>query len=393
MSKKQCKNKKECKPCIVKEKIAQFKETKVGLFIAKFPEVVVGPLMMLWVFILIVIATNGLGLIKSTDFLKLGTISIKWYAVFILTGIIFAALFAYYEYPKLGISRDTLTDALLIIVPLSILGTRLYYVFSTWSEGHYKTLIDVLNLTDGGLAIHGGIITAILSVIVFAKIKKINPLYFFDVLVMGLLIGQIIGRWGNFINQEAHGPEVGNSWVFKALVPGFVKKNMVIGGVTYHPTFLYESFLNFVILVFLLVIRRFKVLKVGDSLGIYLIYYGIIRGLVIEPMRQDQLMIGDQPLNIWSSLLIFTLGGIVYLVVKYLVGKKLPYYYDLAITENRYLKGLEGRAYQKSLREEKKKANQARVKAEKERYQVSDEEIIAELNKLEEDRKKQDNND
>ena len=135
--------------------------------------------MMLWVFILIVIVTNGLGLIKSTDFLKLGTISIKWYAVFILTGIIFGAIYAYYEYPKLGISRDTLTDALLIIVPLSILGTRLYYVFSTWSEGHYKTLIDVLNLTDGGLAIHGGIITAIVSVIIFAKIKKINPLYFF----------------------------------------------------------------------------------------------------------------------------------------------------------------------------------------------------------------------
>ena len=89
----------------------------------------------------------------------------------------------------------------------------------------------------------------------------------------------------------------------------------------------------------------------------------------------------------------FTLGGIIYLVVKYLVFKKLPYYYDLAITENRYLKGLEGRAYQRSLKEEKKKANHARIKAEKERYQVSDEEIIAELNKLEEDRKKQDNND
>ncbi|HHT81913.1 MAG TPA: prolipoprotein diacylglyceryl transferase [Acholeplasmataceae bacterium] len=393
MSKKECKDKKECKPCIIKEKINKFKETKVGAFLFKFPEVVIGPLMMLWVFILIVIATNGLGLIKSTDAIRIGTLSIKWYAVFILTGIIFASAFAYYEYPKLGISRETLTDGLLIIVPLSILGTRLYYVFSTWSEHNYKTIIDVLNLTDGGLAIHGGIITAILSVLVFAKIKKINPFYFFDVLVMGLLIGQIIGRWGNFINQEAHGPEVGNSWVFNSLVPGFVKKNMEISGVTYHPTFLYESFLNFIFLVFLMVIRRFRVLKVGDSLGLYLIYYGIIRGAVIEPMRTDQLMIGSQPLNIWASLLLFSLGGIIYLVVKYLVFKKLPYYYDLAIDENLYLKGLEGRQYQKNIKEEKKKAKQKRIEAEQARYQASDEEIIAELNKLEEERKKQDKND
>jgi hypothetical protein len=168
---------------------------------------------------------------------------------------------------------------------------------------------------------------------------------------------------------------------------------MEISGVTYHPTFLYESFLNFIFLVFLMVIRRFRVLKVGDSLGLYLIYYGIIRGAVIEPMRTDQLMIGSQPLNIWASLLLFSLGGIIYLVVKYLVFKKLPYYYDLAIDENLYLKGLEGRQYQKNIKEEKKKAKQKRIEAEQARYQASDEEIIAELNKLEEERKKQDKND
>jgi phosphatidylglycerol:prolipoprotein diacylglycerol transferase len=383
---------KECKPCKVKQKIEQFKETKVGQFIMRVPEVVIGPLMMLWVFILIVIATRGLGLIPQTEVFKIGSISVQWYAAFILTGIIFAAIYGYYEFPKIGISRDTLTDGLLVIVPLSILGTRLYYVIFD-SQSTYRTLMDVLDLTDGGLAIHGGIITAIISVFVFAKIKKTRVWYFLDVLVIGFLIGQTIGRWGNFINQEAYGPAVENSWIFHNLVPKFVKINMEIRGITYHPTFLYESFLNFIFLVFLLVIRKFKVLKVGDSLGLYLIYYGFIRGVIIEPLRQDPLYIGTLKVNIWLSLILFVGGGILFLVLKYIFVKNLPYYYDLAITDKLYLKGLEGREYKRKLKEEKRKLKEERIKAEQEKYQVPDEEIIAELNKMEANRKKDESND
>lgn len=390
MSKNKKKNKKQPKKVgPIREKIEQFKETKVGAFIAKFPEVVVGPLMLLWVFILIVIATNGLGIIKSTSAITIGSIHIKWYAVFILTGIVFAAIYGYYEYPKLGISRDTLTDGLLIIVPLSILGARLFYVIFD-PKGSYKNFIDVINLTDGGLAIAGGIIVAVVSVIVFAKIKKINPFYFFDVLAIGLLIGQIIGRWGNFINHEAHGPAVENSWIFHNLVPKFVKENMVIGGTTYHPTFLYESFLNFVFVVFLIVIRKFKVFKVGDSIGLYLIYYGLIRGIVIEPLRTDPLYIGSLKVNIWLPVTVFAVGGLIYLILKNVLAKKLPYYCDLAITDNLYLKGLEGKEYKKKQKEARKKERQKRIKAEQERYQVSEEEIIEELNKMEQKRKKND---
>lgn len=401
MSKKKKKNKnkkvkkiqkeEECKVCIVKVKYNQFKETKFGQFIFKFPEVVAGPLMLLWVFILIVIATRGLGTFPlgyNGNAFTLGSITVKWYAIFILTGIIFAAIYGYYELPKLGISRDTLTDGLLIIVPLSILGTRLYYVIFD-SDRTYTSLIDILNITDGGLAIHGGIITAIISVIIFSKVKKIRMWSVFDVLVVGFLIGQIIGRWGNFTNQEAYGPEVGNSWVFHNLVPKFVKRNMLIPetGLVHHPTFLYESFLNFVFLIFLIVIRRFKVFKVGDFLGLYLIYYGIIRGAVIEPLRQDPLFIGSLKVNIVFSLALFGGGGALYLLFKYIFAKKLPFYYDLTITENLYLKGLEGREFKKKQKEEKRLAKEARKKAEKEKYQVPDEEIIAELNEMENERK------
>lgn len=378
-----------------KDAINKIKESKFGQFVIRFPEVVIGPLMLLWVFILIVIATNGLGLIdpaKQGNAISLGSLSIKWYAIFILTGIIFAAIYGYYEFPKLGISRNTLTDGLLVIVPLSIIGTRLYYVL--FSGATYDSFLEVINLTDGGLAIHGGIITAIISVIVFAKIKKLNPLYFFDILVIGFLIGQVIGRWGNFLNQEAHGPAVSeSSWVFYNLVPAFVRNNMNIGGTTYHPTFLYESFLNFIALVSLLVVRRFRLLKVGDSLGIYLIVYGLIRGLVIEPMRTDPLYIGSFKVNILFSLSIFAGGGVIYLLVKNIFFRNIPFYYDLAISENLYLKGLEGREYNKKQKEVLKAEKAERIKKEEMKYSASDDEIIEELNKMEEERHHQETDD
>lgn len=355
----------------------KLKESKFGQFIRKYPEVVVGPLMLLWVFILIVIATNGLGTIDSSKegtAFSIGSFSIKWYAIFILTGIIFAAIYGYYEFPRIGISRNTLTDGLLFIVPLSILGSRLYYVIFD-PVGGYNSLWDVLDFTRGGLAIHGAIITAVILVIIFAKIKKKSIWNFFDILVIGFLIGQIIGRWGNFINQEAHGPEVVNSWVFRSLVPGFVKKNMEIGGVTYHPTFLYEGFLNFIVLVFLVTIRRFRALKVADGLGIYLVLYGVIRGLIIEPLRTDPLIIGGLKVNIVFSLALFGGGGLLFLILKYIFVKDLPFYYDLAINENLYTKGQEGREFRKRKKEELKKIRDKRNSEDDPTLLVSEEQV------------------
>lgn len=335
-----------------------FMDSKFMQFVKKFPEVVAGPLMILWVFILIVIGTGGLNEVNPIA-LSLGTLQIRWYAIFILTGIIFAAIYGYYEFPKLGVSRNDLTDGLLAIVPLSIIGARLYFVL--FSTVKYDSLWDVINITTGGLAIHGAIITAIISVLVFAKIKKISVWNFFDILVIGFLIGQVVGRWGNFMNQEAYGGIVSeSSWVFHNLVPNFIKKNMEVNGNFHHPTFLYESFLNFVVVVGLIVIRRFRVLKVGDSLGIYLIAYGLIRGLIIEPMRTDPLYIGSLRVNVIFSIVLFGVGGILYLILKRFLVKDLPFYYDLAIEANLYDKGLEGKEYRKSQKEEAKKNNKTK---------------------------------
>ncbi len=357
-----------------------FMETKFMKFVKKFPEVVAGPLMMIAVFILIVIATRGLGLIPSKIAIKIGSLEIAWYAIFILTGIVFAAIFGYYEFPRIGISRNNLTDGLLVIAPLAILGTRLYYVIFDSNET-YSSIWEVLNFSRGGLAIHGAIIVSIIGVIVFAKVKKTRVWQVFDILVIGLLIGQIIGRWGNFINQEAHGPLVENSWVYNGLVPNFVKKNMFIDSTTIpnHPTFLYEGYLNFIVLMALLVIRRFRLLKTGDNLGIYLIAYGIIRGVIIEPMRTDPLYIGPWKVNIVFSLILFVGGGALYLILKYIFVRDLPFYYDLAIDENLYDKGLEGRDFRRRKKEELKKIRAKRES--EEQIKITEEQITSEATK------------
>ena len=137
-----------------------FMETKFMKFVKKFPEVVAGPLMMIAVFILIVIATRGLGLIPSKIAIKIGSLEIAWYAIFILTGIVFAAIFGYYEFPRIGISRNNLTDGLLVIAPLAILGTRLYYVIFD-SNKTYSSIWEVLNFSRADNPIHAIIVAIV----------------------------------------------------------------------------------------------------------------------------------------------------------------------------------------------------------------------------------------
>lgn len=315
------------------------KNNKFFDFINKNKEFPVALLMIVAVFLLIIIASRGFSTPPySPVAIKIGTIEIAWYAIFILTGIIFAAIMALYESRKIGLSKSSLYDGILVIVPLSILGARLYYVlFDPNKANNYHSFIDVINITSGGLAIHGAIIVAFIGTIIFCKIKKVNFWAMADLLVIGFLIGQIIGRWGNFFNQEAHGGVLSTtSFMFKIL-PNFIKEQMYLHGPQglnyYHPTFLYESGLNLIALVFFLIIRRFKVLKVGDTLAIYLMWYGLMRGLIIEPMRTDPLYIGGfggVRVNILLSLVLLFGGGLILLIVKYSVPKlrKMPYYYD-----------------------------------------------------------------
>lgn len=266
--------------------------------------------------------------------LDLGFAQIQWYAVFILTGITLAAILAYIEFKRVGWNPDELLDALLIAVPLSIVGSRLYYVAFD-PDPSYSSFLDVINLTNGGLSIHGAVITAFIFVIIWTKVKKRSFWILADILAIGFLVGQIVGRWGNFMNREAYGPIVENSFIFEML-PAFIKNNMFIGGVYRHPTFLYEGFWNFAGLVFLLVARRKRWFKVGDMMGLYLFWYGLGRGAIIEPLRiqghpTDALRIFGLPANILFSLTLFMLGGIAIILAKHFVIKDQKYYVDMLV--------------------------------------------------------------
>ena len=356
---------------------SKFKEGFLN-FVKKYPVFIGMIVAIIYLIILIAIATKGFSL-DHTKYcsvaFSIGKLDVAWYAIFILSGIIVAAFWGMYEFPRIGVKRNDLYDGLLAIIPLSIIGARLYYVIFD-NQGVYNSFVDVINIRDGGLAIHGAVLTALISAIVFAKIKKINVLKIFDVVVIGFLIGQIFGRWGNFMNREAFGSAVTPNWFFN-LTPKFIRNNMVIdvpkAGMVNQPTFLYESFLNFLLLSILLVIRRcdckvFKV-RVGDIFAIYLIGYGLIRGGFIEWLRTDPLHIGGARINIILPLVLAGLA-VIFMIVKNRVPKfreMAPYYMDVVEEMNLYEKGLEGKEARKARKVEEKRQKAKRRNDRKER--------------------------
>lgn len=303
-------------------------------FLSKFPELYLIPIFILVFVSLLAIATKGFNpdaVPYDNNMIKLGSFEVKWYAVFIVTGIIYAVIISIKEVEKLKMSKNDIFDGVLIIVPLSIIGSRLYYV-ATAKDANIESFLDIINITQGGLAIHGAIITAAISTIILCHIKKINVFKIMDLVAIGFLIGQILGRWGNFMNQEAHGPEIGSTSGFLGQFPfaPFITEQMKIGGNYYHPTFLYEGTLNFVILMIILIIRRFRLLKIGDTFFMYIIWYGLVRGLLIEPIRTDPLYIFGLKVNILFSLTLFAGGGVILLILKYFLLPDLPFYYDVS---------------------------------------------------------------
>jgi phosphatidylglycerol:prolipoprotein diacylglycerol transferase len=269
--------------------------------------------------------------------LDLGFAQVQWYAVFILTGLSIAAFLAYEEFKRVGWNPDLLFDALLWAVPLSIVGSRLYYVIFD-PNPNYDTFMDVINITNGGLSIHGAVITAFIFVFFFTRKKKISFWLLADILAVGFLIGQIVGRWGNFMNQEAYGPQIQSEFIL-SLLPPFIEDQMVIGGIIHHPTYLYEGLWNFAGLIFLLVARRKRWFKVGDMMGLYLIWYGLGRGAIIEPLRTggdpgDALRMFGLPTNVILSLTLFMLGGAALIVAKHYLIKDQKYYLDMLVTSH-----------------------------------------------------------
>lgn len=244
-------------------------------------------------------------------FLQIGPISIAWYAVFIITGAIIAYNLAQRKFQQMGYDKKVLEDFGFFLLPVALIGARTWYVLFEWKT-YSKNPIDIIMVNQGGLAIHGGLIAGLLFGIYYFRKHKINVLRAADMTLPFMMIAQAIGRWGNFMNQEAYGPVVSESYY--NYFPKFIKDMMFINGNYHAPTFLYESvgnIIGFILIYF--VYKKFGRRKYGDLAFAYLAYYGMIR-FYIEGLRTDSLMLFNFRIAQIISLIMILIGVIGILI-------------------------------------------------------------------------------
>ena len=257
---------------------------------------------------------EGLGLsldINDTLFEINGT-KIYMYGFCIILGIVISLILCKKDDGKYNIKFQEILDLAVFVLPVSIISARLYYV--VFNLNYYaQNLKEIFNIRNGGLAVYGGIIGAIITIIVFCKIKRIKVLDMLDYLAPYLALGQAIGRWGNFFNQEAHGIETQS-----ILRMGLIENGKYI---QVHPTFLYESICTFTIFVFLYKISKKR--KYGGQIAyLYFFLYGIVRA-AIEGLRTDSLMIGNFRVSQLISIGMATIFGCILLYKSFYQKKGL----------------------------------------------------------------------
>ncbi len=226
-------------------------------------------------------------------------IDIMWYGVLIGIGFVLATIISYIRAPKLGIKPDSFIDVIIFLIPAAIIGARAYYVIFNW-EMYSSDLKQIFNIRNGGLAIHGGILLGILAVYLACRKDKENFKDMLDLCAPVLALGQAIGRWGNFFNEEAHGTATNLPWA------------QIIDGVGYHPTFLYESIWCFMIFLFLIWFTSHKRSFSGQILCMYFMLYSFER-FFVESLRTDSLMIGPLRQAQVISIVLF-IGALIFYI-------------------------------------------------------------------------------
>lgn len=247
----------------------------------------------------------GINLQINNVAFSIGDYHIYWYGIIIGIGFILAFIYALANLKRFKIPSDKFLDCVIVGLITAIIGARLYYVFFSW-DFYISHPEKIFAIHDGGLAIYGGIIGALLGGCIVAKILKLNIHAILDVAALGFLIGQGIGRWGNFVNQEAFGTETDLPW-------GMMSENT--GGVTVHPCFLYESLwclLGFILLhIFSKKFRKYD----GQIFLLYLVWYGFER-MIVEGLRTDSLYTPFLNLRVSQILsAVVMIVGIVLLIV------------------------------------------------------------------------------
>lgn len=243
--------------------------------------------------------------------LDIGPFEIRWYGIIMATAFMIGTLLAYSRASRAGIDPDHIISIITIIIPSAIIGSRLYYVIFNWSE-YIRDPISILAVWHGGLAIHGGIIGGVFAGLWYVRKYHLSAWNIADVLAPSLIIGQAIGRWGNFINQEAHGGPVSKEFI--SAFPAFIQNQMFIEEQYYHPAFLYESLWDFS--VFLVLTYYWSKRKVqGEVAALYLILYSVGR-FFIEGLRTDSLMLGPYRVAQLISLFLIIAGTLIFYLRK-----------------------------------------------------------------------------
>ncbi|MCM3567439.1 prolipoprotein diacylglyceryl transferase [Neobacillus mesonae] len=220
----------------------------------------------------------------------LGPIPVHWYGVIIGSGLALGLYIAIREANRRKLPQDTFADLMLWAIPIAIISARIYYVIFEW--GYYSQHpADIPKIWGGGIAIHGALIGAVITTIIFTRKRGISFWKLADIAAPSIILGQAIGRWGNFMNQEAHGREVTRSFLENLHLPDFIVNQMYINGTYYHPTFLYESVWDFAGFILLMLLRKVN-LRRGELFLSYVIWYSIGR-FFVEGMRTDSLMLGS----------------------------------------------------------------------------------------------------
>lgn len=277
--------------------------------------------------------------------------NIYWYGAIIAAGFLLAVIYGLYIAPRFGMDPDKITDAIFVVVPMAILGARMYYVIFNpavcfQADGSFS-LLRMIAFWDGGLAIYGGVIATVVTAVIYCRVRKLDFWSGMDVTVYGLLIGQLVGRWGNFVNVEAYGGLTELPWRMcsssianELWRDGFLEteqmyQNVLNGTLGVHPTFLYESLWNLLGLVLLILLmkrgRKFN----GQMFLSYVIWYGLGRA-VIEGLRTDSLYFFGTPIR--SSQMLGILSAAVgiglYIVRRKTAGPVLPPFQPAAAAKN-----------------------------------------------------------
>ena len=255
---------------------------------------------------------------------EIGSIAIRWYGILIASAVLIGLNLSQYLSKYRNLEPEMIGDLVIWLVVGAIPGARIYYVLFQWQE-YSQHPADIFAIWKGGIAIHGAIIGGVIAGIIFAKVNKLSFWQLADVIAPSLILGQAIGRWGNFFNSEAFGRPTDLPW--KLYIPVANRPLQYINNEFFHPTFLYESVWNllvFSILIYLFFwgIKHKKKLRTGTIFFVYLIAYSLGR-VWIEGLRMDSLMLGDMRIAqlISLSAIAFGLFGLIWL---YLWKKPLP---------------------------------------------------------------------